>query len=994
MKKNYFLLTVIAFLYSIGNLSAQAGLYTLSANPGTYTPISGGIDVDAVEADDKLSTAQPIGFNFVFDGATHTQFKMSSNGFISFNMTGTGNQSSNNLDFVTASSRPLIAPLWDDLDGRDTSSASQASYLLSGTAPNRVLTIEWLNWEWNLGSQDSVISFQVKLYETSNKIEFVYRQETGVVNSGSASIGLTGVSSYLSLTSSNIFPTTSNTRETANINSKPATGQVYTFTSPTCPPPSGLVASAITASTATLNWTASSSAWYYDVEYGPAGFTPGTGTMDSARGTTLNLSGLVGYTDYDVYVRSKCNILDSSLLVGPISFKTACIAFIPTYIEDFTTSYAPDCWSQFQGRLGVSSTPMTGSTSDWTNGNFGNSGSNKSARLNIYDSDHDEWLVSPTIDLGSTSSYQVEFDVALTEWLGTTAPSNLESDDTLAFVISTDNGITWSQANILEVWKAGKIPSNTGDHIIINLSPYSGLVKFGFYIASSVSGSEDSDLFVDNFKVIKIPTCLVPTALSSSTTTGVSSTLSWTDNNTPTSPRYEISYGSAGFTAGSGTQIDTTSNPFNLTGLIGNTNYDWYVRAICGAGDTSFWSNKNSFTTLPSCLVPTTLISTNLSADSADISWTDNNTSAPGSWQVSYGVGRFTAGSGTQIVMTADSGTLSSLIGNTTYNWYVRAICGAGDTSDWSRASSFTTPCAPFTPTFIEDFTTSYAPDCWSQAKGQLGATSTTFTSTTSSLWTSDGFGNVGSSGSARMNVYSTGRAEWLITPSIDLGSTTAYQTEFDIALTNYSATTAPSDFGADDTLAIVISTDNGVTWSQANILEVWKAGKKPSNTGDHVTIDLSSYTGIVKFGFYAASSASGGDRDVFIDNFKVIKIPTCAVPTALISTDIGLDSANISWIDNNTSTPGSWQISYGVAGFTAGYGNQVIMNSNSGTLSSLLASTMYEWYVRTICGAGDTSAWSSIAGSLLLYVDLKLHLGLMELKLKLLDLVVLIKLL
>jgi hypothetical protein len=88
MKKNYFLFTIFFVFLSIGNLVAQAGLYGFSASSGTFTPITAGTDLNSVEADSYLSPAQPIGFNFVFDGATHTQFKMSSNGFISFNMTG------------------------------------------------------------------------------------------------------------------------------------------------------------------------------------------------------------------------------------------------------------------------------------------------------------------------------------------------------------------------------------------------------------------------------------------------------------------------------------------------------------------------------------------------------------------------------------------------------------------------------------------------------------------------------------------------------------------------------------------------------------------------------------------------------------------------------------------------------------------------------------------------------------------------------------------
>ena len=41
--------------------------------------------------------------------------------------------------------------------------------------------MEWSNWQWASGADLSSISFQVKLYEGTNVIEFVYNQEAGSV---------------------------------------------------------------------------------------------------------------------------------------------------------------------------------------------------------------------------------------------------------------------------------------------------------------------------------------------------------------------------------------------------------------------------------------------------------------------------------------------------------------------------------------------------------------------------------------------------------------------------------------------------------------------------------------------------------------------------------------------------------------------------------------------------------------------------------------------
>ena len=48
--------------------------------------------------------------------------------------------------------------------------------------------------------------------------------------------------------------------------------------SPTCPQTSPLSASNVGSSTADISWTAGGSETSWNVEYGPAGFTLGTGT--------------------------------------------------------------------------------------------------------------------------------------------------------------------------------------------------------------------------------------------------------------------------------------------------------------------------------------------------------------------------------------------------------------------------------------------------------------------------------------------------------------------------------------------------------------------------------------------------------------------------------------------------------------------------------------------------------------------------------------------
>ncbi len=255
-----FVMLLAAFVFT-GNAEAQTITnYAFTSSVGTYNALSGGTSPTFTGSTDEGYTAQiPIGFTFIYMGVPYTTFSASTNGFIVLGQTLTSATLTNNLS--TGTPRPFIAPLWDD---NNLQAFTNFTYQVSGSAPNRVFTCEWLNEKWNYNATSNVISFQVKLYESGGKIDFVYRDEGGTVNSGSASIGITGTvtgsGSFLSL-SSVAVPAVSSTTETTTLATKPATGTTYTFTPPVTTPnaPSNLSFSGISGTSYTLNWTDNSS---------------------------------------------------------------------------------------------------------------------------------------------------------------------------------------------------------------------------------------------------------------------------------------------------------------------------------------------------------------------------------------------------------------------------------------------------------------------------------------------------------------------------------------------------------------------------------------------------------------------------------------------------------------------------------------------------------------------------------------------------------------
>ena len=221
MKKLCLISLLIAF-----SLLCFAGIdeyYSFNATTGTYTPITG-TTIDNISSDDALSTAIPIGFSFPFGDAVYTNVMVSSNGWIGL---GTGFDSSwLSNELISTVQVPVLAPLWDDT----SLAGGSASYLLTGTAPNRIFTVQYQSLQWNYWADNS-IDFQVRLYE-SGKIDFIYGPMTNDPANASASIGINmlpgGTGWFYSITPG-VVPGFSTTVESSLISTYPGNGTLYEF---------------------------------------------------------------------------------------------------------------------------------------------------------------------------------------------------------------------------------------------------------------------------------------------------------------------------------------------------------------------------------------------------------------------------------------------------------------------------------------------------------------------------------------------------------------------------------------------------------------------------------------------------------------------------------------------------------------------------------------------------------------------------------------------
>lgn len=75
---------------------------------------------------------------------------------------------------------------------------------------------------------------------------------------------------------------------------------------PDCQTPSDVAASDLTPSTAKISWTENGNATAWNIEYGPAGFEQGEGTLVAASTNPFTVAGLDAATAYDFYVQASC----------------------------------------------------------------------------------------------------------------------------------------------------------------------------------------------------------------------------------------------------------------------------------------------------------------------------------------------------------------------------------------------------------------------------------------------------------------------------------------------------------------------------------------------------------------------------------------------------------------------------------------------------------------------------------------------------------------
>lgn len=1117
-------LLLIMLFVGIFNVNAQAVAYGFSQSSGTYTEITGGTLLGAETSDDQrfldpavpLGTTAtstgvgfPIGFNFVFNGAVYDRFAVNNNGWISLGMSSLGAAAVNMnttsaytplSSTVTTVSDDLvarIAGLGKDMQGQVGSSLR---FELTGTSPNQVLTVQWKNYRKYLQTGD-VFNFQIKLYETTNVVEVVYGAFTCNATTGTYHVGLRGATAALATNFASRTSTTSWTATTGSIvatdavtmvsANAPTNGLTFTWTPPACPGAVGLTTSSLTNNSATIVWNQPTPVPANGYEY----VVSTTNTVPTAAGTasatnSVNLTGLLSNTTHYVFVRTLCSSSTGNwVLMG--TFRTLCDG-VTSFVETFDTSPTgttslPSCW----GRAGTSANVYntTGSVAPMSPANR--------LYMNISATTTAFAILPPVTNL-QDETHRLKFKA-----YATAAAKKLR----VGYFTNPADVSTY--VFFEEIDMPSTAATTATEFTVVPYTIPVGVTSLVF----SVTPGTATTIYIDDVKWEENSTCLEPTALNVLSLTNSTAELNWVAG--ATESEWQVQYGANGFTLGTGTTINSvTTNPYILTSLTANTNYQYYVRGVCSGPTYSSWSGPFNFKTLcndvteftesfdtyttgvnslpdcwsrtgtststyittgstspmtpanrlymfasgtapseayailppvsnlqanthrlrfkayatinprdlivgylpnpndtstfvpvqtlsiagttvantqeyvvipgalpvgikslvlknpgftassatfyiddvawepiPACANPTTTTASVVTSDSAQIGWTGNATDV--SWEIEYGPTGFTLGTGTIVAASTNPFTLTSLSPQTSYQFYVRAICSGPTTSTSSLVNSFTTLCAPFIPDYTQDFAT-FVPTCWRRADAGTIATGPTGTGT--GFWAADGFLNNTTTGAIKANLFTPNRIGWIISPIFNL-SAGGYQVKYDVGATNYAVTT-PATIGSDDKVDFAMSTDGGLTWTS---LELFNAANTPTNVSTTKVYNIATVTSSsVLFAFRADEGPvdDAADWEFFVDNFKIdtpaTTPPACATNVvATQSAGCGNFPITISW-DATASTNG-YRISVGT---TVG-GTEIANNIDLGSVLSYVIgapnpSTTYYYTVTPYNGIGN----------------------------------------
>ncbi|WP_274475008.1 choice-of-anchor J domain-containing protein [Mangrovimonas aestuarii] len=334
-----------------------------------------------------------------------------------------------------------------------------------------------------------------------------------------------------------------------------------------------------------------------------------------------------------------------------------------------------------------------------------------------------------------------------------------------------------------------------------------------------------------------------------------------------------------------------------------------------------------------SCAAPSGITYDDLTENSVLFSW-DNVGGFADSWEyttVPTGNPEPT-GAGTATATNVDNLINTGLVAGTTYDFYVRSVCG-GTSSEWSAPFTFTTQCTTFDTPYSTEFASvnSTTPEpCWNIIDVNMDLSTWKYSFGYASISTGTNQGN---------------NNDIFVSPRINFTGPQKrlrFKQRNASGVSTYSIWVSTTGVGADNfTTQIYPETEisTGFNWEE-------------------VIVNIpTSVTGEVNIGWVVSPNANETANSLNIDDVVVEDIPACPNPLDITVDNITGTSADISWTQGFEET--QWEIAIQDAGTGEPTGSGTLVTENDPYQAiDLLPAHQYEVYVRAYCNSTEQSEW------------------------------------
>ena len=386
---------------------------------------------------------------------------------------------------------------------------------------------------------------------------------------------------------------------------------------------------------------------------------------------------------------------------------------------------------------------------------------------------------------------------------------------------------------------------------------------------------------------------------------------------------------------------DIREESYSFAGLDAEKTYYVWVRDNCGSDGYSNWSSSANFTTASACQTPDGLAASEVTANTASISW---NTYGQRGFNLRYS----TDGERWETVEHATTPyRLERLTEQTTYQVQVQAQC---NDSVWSSVMSFTTACeaqqVPLSDnfdTYTGNATSTSAPtgypnhtmpDCWDF----LNMSTTTSTYPQAFLTSNTSYAV---SGNCLFFKSSSTTPLYAVLPAVERNLS-----GMQLQLTYRNEGTGASN----GTVSVGYMTDVSDVTTYVNV--------ESFDQTTTLTEKLVKFNGDIPNGARAVICYTGGTSNNYyasVDNVVLCKQPTCFQPTAAAVDNVTTESATLTWTRDERNAEGE---TYTIKQVTSEGDVEVrgaeAISGSSFELTGLRDNTTYTYKIVTNCAADD----------------------------------------